>query len=198
MDAIDTRDPMDAITRETQRCGFTVWFTGLPCSGKSTLASLLQKELHGRGLAAEILDGDEVRQRLTKGLGYSKKDREENIRRIAYVAKLLTRVGAVAIAAAISPYRQSREEARGEIGRFVEVYVNCPLDVCVRRDCKGLYAKAMRGEVPSFTGVTAPYEEPHNPEVVLDTADESPEASIQRLLTHLELTGYITPANRAL
>ncbi len=195
MDAID---PMPAITPHTQRPGFTVWFTGLPCSGKSTLASLLQKELHGRGLAAEILDGDEVRQRLTKGLGYSKEDREENIRRIAYVAKLLNRVGAVAIAAAISPYRQSREEARGEIGRFVEVYVNCPLDVCVRRDCKGLYAKAMRGEVPSFTGVTAPYEEPHNPEVVLETADESPETSIRRLLTHLELTGYITPANRAL
>ncbi len=189
---------MDAITRQTPRPGFTVWFTGLPCSGKSTLASLLQKELHGRGLAAEILDGDEVRQRLTKGLGYSKEDREENIRRIAYVAKLLNRVGAVAIAAAISPYRQSREEARGEIGRFVEVYVNCPLDVCVRRDCKGLYAKAMRGEVPSFTGVTAPYEEPHNPEVVVETADESPETSMRRLLTHLELTGYITPANRAL
>jgi len=102
MDAIDTRDSMDAIT---PRRGFTVWFTGLPCSGKSTLASMLQKELHGRGIAAEILDGDEVRQRLTKGLGYSKEDREENIRRIAYVANLLTRVGAVAIAAAISPYR---------------------------------------------------------------------------------------------
>ena len=189
---------MDAITRQTPRPGFTVWFTGLPCSGKSTLASLLQKELHGRGLAAEILDGDEVRQRLTKGLGYSKEDREENIRRIVYVARLLTRVGAVAIAAAISPYRQSREEARGEIGRFVEVYVNCPLDVCVRRDCKGLYAKAMRGEVHNFTGVSDPYEEPPNPEVVLKTADESPETSIRRLLTHLELTGYITPANRAL
>ena len=187
---------MNATTPQTLRPGFTVWFTGLPCSGKSTLASLLQRELHGRGLAAETLDGDEVRQRLTKGLGYSKDDREENIRRIAYVAKLLTRVGAVAIVAAISPYRKSREEARREIGRLVEVYVKCPIDVCIRRDCKGLYAKAIRGEVHNFTGVSDPYEEPHNPEVVLRTAHESPEASLRQLLTHLEVTGYIGPANR--
>ncbi len=170
--------------------GFTVWFTGLPCSGKSTLAALLRKELKGKGLAAEILDGDEARQRLTKGLGFSREDREENIRRIAYVAKLVTSVGGVAITAAISPYRTSRDEARAEIGRFVEVYVQCPIEVCIQRDCKGLYKRALQGELLNFTGVSAPYEEPVNPEVVVTTAQESQEQSLSHVIRYLDSIGY--------
>ena len=141
-----------------QHQGFTVWFTGLPCSGKSTLARALEQQLRSIERQVEVLDGDEVRTRLTKGLGFSKADRDENIRRIAYVAKLLTRVQAVAIVAAVSPYRDIRDEARAEIGNFVEVYVKCPLEECIRRDVKGLYAKALRGEIPNFTGVSDPYE----------------------------------------
>lgn len=165
--------------------GFAVWFTGLPSSGKSTLARMLQRALDEAGFAVEVLDGDEVRQRLTKGLRFSKEDRDENIRRIAYVAKLLTRVGAVAITAAISPYQESRERARAEIGNFVEVYVDCPLCVCMQRDVKGLYAKAVRGEVPNFTGISDPYEPPVQPEVVVHTERESQEESLNKILEKL-------------
>lgn len=171
--------------------GFTVWFTGLPSSGKSTLASLLHRELEEIGLPTEILDGDEVRQRLTKGLGFSREDREENIRRIAYVSKLLTRVGAVAITAAISPYREMRERARTEIGSFIEVYVNCPLQVCMNRDVKGLYAKAVRGEVLNFTGISDPYESPVNPEIVIHTDRETPEESLKKILKGLVEMNYL-------
>lgn len=171
--------------------GFTVWFTGLPSSGKSTLASLLHRELEEIGLATEVLDGDEVRKRLTKGLGFSREDREENIRRIAYVAKLLTRVGAVAITAAISPYLEMRERARTEIGSFIEVYVHCPLQVCMNRDVKGLYAKAVRGEVPNFTGISDPYEPPANPEIVVHTDCEIPEESLKRILERLVDLNYL-------
>lgn len=176
--------------RMAQR-GFTVWFTGLPCSGKTTLSALLQKELQGRGLAVEILDGDEVRQRLTKGLGFSKEDRDENIRRIAYVAKLLTRVGGVAIAAAISPYRRLRDQARAEIGHFVEVYVQCPLEVCIKRDVKGHYKKAIQGQISNFTGISDPYEPPLNPEIVVWTDQESPEESLKTILEKIAALGYI-------
>ncbi len=165
--------------------GFAVWFTGLPSSGKSTLARMLQMELDEAGFAVEVLDGDEVRKRLTKGLGFSREDRDENIRRIAYVAKLLTRVGAVAITAAISPYQESRERARAEIGNFVEIYVDCPLSVCMQRDVKGLYAKAVRGEVPNFTGISDPYEPPVQPEVVVHTERESPEESLRKIIDKL-------------
>nr|MBI3613010.1 adenylyl-sulfate kinase [Nitrospirota bacterium] len=168
-----------------RRQGFTVWFTGLPSSGKTTLSSLLHKELDELGLAAEVLDGDEVRQRLTKGLGFTKEGRDENIRRIAYVAKLLTRVGGVAITAAISPYRELRDLARAEIGSFVEVYVNCPLQVCMQRDVKGMYAKAIKGDLPNFTGISDPYEPPLNPEVTLYTDRESPEESLKKILVKL-------------
>ena len=168
-----------------RRQGFTVWFTGLPSSGKTTLSRLLHKELDELGLAAEVLDGDEVRQRLTKGLGFTKEGRDENIRRIAYVAKLLTRVGGIAITAAISPYRELRDLARAEIGSFVEVHVNCPLQVCMQRDVKGLYAKALKGEIPNFTGISDPYEPPLNPEVTLYTDRESPEESIKKILVKL-------------
>jgi len=174
--------------------GFTVWFTGLPSSGKSTLANLLEKALRERGLAVAVLDGDEVRKKLSKGLGYSKEDRDENIRRIAYVAKLLTRCGAVAICCAISPYRPIREEARREIGRFIEVYTKCPIEICQKRDPKGLYARALRGEIQNFTGVSDPYEEPLNPEVVVETDRETPQQSLTKIVKHLEDQKYIPRA----
>lgn len=141
----------------------------------------------------EVLDGDEVRQRLNRGLGFSKEDRNENIRRIAFVAKLLARNGVVAIIAAISPYRAIRDEARAEIERFVEVYVKCPLEVCIARDVKGLYRKALAGEIQNFTGISDPYEAPLHPELVVETAQEPPEASLKRLLSRLEELGYLLP-----
>jgi adenylylsulfate kinase len=171
--------------------GFTVWFTGLPSAGKSTLARMLEEALMQRGWRVEVLDGDEVRERLSRGLGFSKADRDENIRRITYVAKLITRCGGVAITCAISPYRALREEARQEIGRFVEVYVRCPLDVCIARDVKGLYAKALRGELPAFTGVSDPYEEPLTPEVTVETDRERPEESVDKILQRLEELGFL-------
>jgi adenylyl-sulfate kinase len=171
--------------------GFVVWFTGLPCAGKSTLAQQLEKALRRRGLGVEVLDGDEVRKRLTKGLGFSKEDRDENIRRITYVAHLLARNGTVAITAAISPYRAIRDEAREEIKRFVEVYVKCPLEVCIQRDVKGLYRRALAGEIPNFTGVSDPYEEPLRPEVTIETDRETPEVGVERILATLEQQGYL-------
>jgi len=174
--------------------GFTVWFTGLPCSGKSTLARALEQQLRSRDLPVEVLDGDEVRQRLTKGLGFSKVDRDENIRRIAYVAKLLTRVGAVAIVAAVSPYREIRDEARAEIDNFVEVSVRCSLEECMRRDVKGMYAKALSGEIPNFTGVSDPYEPPTRPEVTVETESEDVKESLAKILQTLSRLEYIAPA----
>ena len=174
--------------------GFTVWFTGLPCSGKSTLARALEQQLRSMERQVEVLDGDEVRTRLTKGLGFSKADRDENIRRIAYVAKLLTRVGAVAIVAAVSPYREIRDEARAEIGNFVEVSVRCSLEECMRRDVKGMYAKALSGEIPNFTGVSDPYEPPTRPEVAVDTESEDVKESLAKILQTLSRLGYIAPA----
>jgi adenylyl-sulfate kinase len=178
-----------------QHQGFTVWFTGLPCSGKSTLARALEQQLRSIERQVEVLDGDEVRTRLTKGLGFSKADRDENIRRIAYVAKLLTRVGAVAIVAAVSPYREIRDEARAEIGTLVEVSVNCSLEECIRRDVKGLYAKALSGEIPNFTGVSDPYEPPTRPEVTVDTESEDVKESLAKILRTLGRLGYIAPAH---
>ncbi len=166
--------------------GFTVWFTGLPGAGKSTLARLLEGKLRQLGLQVEVLDGDEVRKRLTKGLGFTREDREENIRRIAYVANLLTKVGAVAIVAAISPYAQSRDEVRTEIENFVEVFVKCSLETCIERDPKGLYAKAQRGEISHFTGISDPYEEPKNPEIIVETDQEQPDECLMKILSQLE------------
>ena len=163
--------------------GFVVWFTGLPSSGKSTLAGLLEEKLSSNGHRVEVLDGDEVRERLSRGLGFSKKDRDENVRRIAYVAKLLSRHNVVAITAAISPYRDAREDARREIGRFLEVYVKCPVEVCIQRDVKGLYQKALSGEILHFTGVSDPYEEPTDPDVVIQSDQETPEESLERILS---------------
>ena len=171
--------------------GFTVWFTGLPSSGKSTLATSLAAELAKQGYLTEVLDGDEVRQRLTKDLGYSKADRDENIRRIGYVAKLLTRNNVVAIAAAISPFRDLRDEVRQEIGRFVEVYVKCDVEVCASRDVKGLYRQAFNGEIANFTGVSDPYEPPLTPEIVVETDRETPTESTAKILEALADLKYL-------
>ena len=178
---------------ETRNKGFTLWFTGLPCSGKSTLARLIAVELERRGHGTEILDGDVVRTHLTKGLGFSKADRDENIRRIGFVCKLLSKHGAVAIAAAISPYRNVREEIRSTINNFVEVYVKAPLEICVTRDVKGMYRKALAGEIKNFTGVDDPYEPPLAPEAVVETAKETPEDSTARILRRLEQLDLIEP-----
>jgi adenylylsulfate kinase len=174
--------------------GFTLWFTGLPCSGKSTLAELVAKELVRRSRGVEILDGDVVRTNLTKGLGFSKEDRDENIRRIGFVCALLSKHGAVAISAAISPYRAVRDEVRSKTQNFVEVYVAAPLEVCIQRDVKGMYKKALAGEIKQFTGVSDPYEPPLHAEVVIDTQKETPEASAARILEYLEGRWLIEPA----
>jgi adenylyl-sulfate kinase len=153
--------------------GFVVWFTGLSGAGKSTLATRLAEEVRARGLHVEVLDGDEMRTHLSKGLGFSKEDRDTNVRRIGYVAKLVSRSGACAIAAAISPYRAVRDEQRAQIARFVEVYCRCDLATLTSRDPKGLYRRALAGEIGGFTGVDDPYEAPEHAEVVVDTATES-------------------------
>ncbi|MGH7936084.1 MAG: adenylyl-sulfate kinase, partial [Chthoniobacterales bacterium] len=165
--------------------GFTLWFTGLSGAGKSTLANLVAAELRNRGQRVEILDGDEVRTNLSKGLGFSKEDRDTNIRRIGYVCNLLARNGVIAISAAISPYRDVRDEVRGLHQRFFEVFVKCPLDTLVERDVKGLYKKALKGEIANFTGVSDPYEDPLNPELVVETHVETREESLQRLIAQL-------------
>jgi adenylyl-sulfate kinase len=172
--------------------GFTVWFTGLPGSGKSTLSKMLGEKLKQFDLPVNILDGDQVRKRLTKGLGFSREDREENIRRIAYVAKLLTNIGGITIVAAISPYLNSRAEARAEIKDFIEVFVKCPLQTCIHRDPKGMYAKATRGEITNFTGISDPYEPPEKPEIIVRTDQENPEESLRRVLIELVNLGYIS------
>ena len=153
---------------------------------------MLAERLKQLELPVQVLDGDEVRKRLTKGLGFSREDREENIRRIAYVAKLLTDIGGITIVAAISPYLKSREEARGELKNFVEVFVQCPLNICIERDPKGMYAKANRGEITNFTGISDPYEPPEKPEIIVRTDREKPEESLQKVLTALVKLGYIS------
>jgi sulfate adenylyltransferase/3'-phosphoadenosine 5'-phosphosulfate synthase len=171
--------------------GFVVWFTGLSGAGKSTIANALKEELARRGRHVELLDGDEVRTHLSKGLGFSKEDRDTNIRRIGYVARLVARSGGVAVTAAISPYREIRDEVRADTPGFVEVYVRCPLDTLVERDVKGLYKKALAGEIANFTGVSDPYEEPLHPEVVCDTSRESLPQSLSKVIDSLERLGHL-------
>jgi adenylyl-sulfate kinase len=171
--------------------GFTVWFTGLSGSGKSTIAELLCAELERRGVRWELLDGDVVRTHLSKGLGFSREDRDANILRIGWVAERLTYHGVAAVCSAISPYRAIRDEIRKHVDRFVEVYVDCPLEECIRRDRKGLYAKALTGEIPNFTGVSDPYEAPENPEVVVETDRLTPEQCLRRVVGRLENLGYL-------
>lgn len=175
----------------TREKACTIWFTGLPSSGKSTLAEMLEKELRKRGRCVEILDGDVVRTNLSRGLGFTREDRDINIRRIGFVCHLLTRNDVFAISAAISPYRNIRDENRAMIGNFVEVYVRCPLEECIKRDVKGLYKKALAGELKEFTGISDPYEEPLNPEVTVDTMAEEPAESLQKILSRLAELGYL-------
>src|SRR5215831_13967160 len=172
--------------------GFTLWFTGLSGAGKTTLARLVEAEIKARGHRVEVLDGDIIRTNLSKGLGFSKEDRDTNIRRIGFVCNLLSRNGVVAIAAAISPYRQIRDELRNEIGDFIEVYAHCPIDILAERDVKGLYKKALAGEIKHFTGVDDPYEEPYSPEVIVNTDVELPEESAGKILARLEELDLIT------
>ena len=179
------------MTQLSEDQGVTIWLTGLSGAGKSTIANALVEELQERGRKVELLDGDIVRTNLSKGLGFSKEDRDTNIRRIGFVSNLLTRNGVASIVAAISPYRDVRDEVRAHIGSFVEVYVQCPLDELVRRDVKGLYEKALRGEIENFTGVSDPYEAPENPEVIVDTEAETIEESVSKVLSTLERLGYL-------
>lgn len=174
------------------KVGSVVWFTGLPCSGKSTLAHLLHENLKTAGVPSEIFDGDMVRQRLTKGLGFSKEDRLENVRRIAFVAQLLSRHGVIAIVAAISPYREARDEFRKDIENYIEIFVDCPLEVCQARDVKGMYKKARAGELQHFTGVSDPYEVPMTPDLVVKTALESQGDSLSQILQFLNGKGFVS------
>jgi adenylylsulfate kinase len=167
--------------------GFTLWFTGLSGAGKTTISHLVETELRDRGSRVEVLDGDIVRENLSKGLGFSKEDRDTNIRRIAFVADLLSRNGVPVITAAISPYREIRDEARETMGdRFIEIFVKASVEVCAERDVKGLYEKAFKGEIKEFTGVSDPYEEPEHAELIVDTEHETPEESAQKVIAFVE------------
>jgi len=171
--------------------GVTLWFTGMSGSGKSTVSEIVEVFLRDAGYKVEVLDGDIVRTNLSKGLGFSKEDRDLNIKRIGFVCNLLTRNGVIAIAAAISPYREVRDYNRREIGDFIEIFCKCPLEVLIDRDVKGLYKKALAGEIENFTGVSDPYEEPENPEVTINTDSETPEESAKKVLDKMIELGYV-------
>jgi adenylylsulfate kinase len=180
--------------------GFTLWFTGLSGSGKTTIAHIVGPALDDRGHIVEYLDGDTVRTHLSKGLGFSREDRDAHIERVGWVASRLTRHGAAVIVAAISPYEETRRKARAmveQFGAFVEVHVQASVDECARRDVKGLYAKAFAGEIKEFTGVSDPYEAPTSPEIVLDTEEHSPEESARIVLARLEELGLVPAEVRA-
>ena len=180
------------INDDMEHKGFTIWFTGLSGAGKSTLADAVAADLRARGMKVEVLDGDVVRTHLSKGLGFSKEDRDTNIRRIGWVCQVLSRNGVVAVAAAISPYREIRDEVRGNIKDFVEVYVDAPLETLIERDVKGLYRKALSGEIKNFTGVSDPYEAPHKPEVACNSAAETVEQSKAKIIETLARLGYLS------
>src|SRR4051794_37518689 len=185
-----------AFARQSRSCqvseGFTLWFTGLSGAGKSTISTMVEQELRQRGHRVEVLDGDVVRTHLSKGLGFSKEDRDENIRRIGFVCELLSRNGVIAIAAAISPYRAVRDEVRARIPNFVEVFVECPIDILAERDVKGLYKRALAGEIPHFTGISDPYEAPLAPEVTVNSSLETPEQSVEKIWATLERLGLVS------
>ncbi|MEL6351177.1 MAG: adenylyl-sulfate kinase [Cyanobacteria bacterium J06627_28] len=178
----------------SEQRGATVWFTGLSGAGKTTINDALTAKLRERNIKLEVLDGDIVRTNLTKGLGFSKEDRDTNVRRIGFVCDLLTRNGVLVLVAAISPYRAIREEIREKIGDFVEVYVSAPVEVCEERDVKGLYAKARSGEIKQFTGISDPYEAPTNPEVNCETHKETLDESVDKVIAKLEEMGYLPTA----
>lgn len=181
--------------------GFTLWFTGLSGAGKTTIAEIVEHELRIRTRKIEVLDGDIVRTNLSKGLGFSREDRDINVLRIGFVADLLTRNSVGVIVSAISPFREVRDQVRHTIGEdFIEIFVDAPLEVCAERDVKGLYAKAFSGEIPQFTGVSDPYEAPETPELHIKTNEETPQESAKRVIDHLEQLGYLAPVevlNRA-
>jgi len=181
----------------SEQTGFTLWMTGLSGAGKTTIAKIVEAELKRRGVKVERLDGDVVRQSLTRDLGFSKEDRDKNIERVMFVAKLLSRNGIGVIASFISPYRAVRDMVRRETTNFIEVFVNAPLEVCIERDVKGMYQKALAGEIPNFTGISDPYEPPLNPEIILNTHLETPEESAAKVLAYLEEHGYIPVAEEA-
>jgi adenylylsulfate kinase len=193
--------PHNGIIKEKDRCKLNnqkstiLWFTGLSCSGKSTLAYKVEERLFFRGLHTYVLDGDNIRAGLNNNLGFSAEDRQENIRRIGEVAKLFVDAGVIVMAAFISPYERDRERVRNivEEKEFVEVYVRCPLSVCENRDTKGLYKKAREGIIKQFTGIDAPYEEPENPEIIIDTDKLTIEESVYKIICYLEENGYIKP-----
>ncbi|MGF1590108.1 MAG: adenylyl-sulfate kinase [Pleurocapsa sp.] len=171
--------------------GVAVWFTGFSGAGKSTIAAALTDKLKSEGYQLEVLDGDEIRENLTKDLGFSKEDRDTNIRRIGFVAKLLARNGVIVLVPVISPYRAIREEMRAKIGNFVEVFVNAPLSVCEERDVKGLYKQVRAGKIKQFTGIDDPYEPPVNPEVECRTDLEELSESVEKIFSKLKESGYI-------
>lgn len=175
----------------TEQLGFTLWMTGLSGAGKTTIARIVETELKNRGLKIERLDGDVVRQSLTRDLGFSKEDRDKNIERVAFVAKLLSRNSVGVIACFISPYQAVRDMVRAETTNFIEVFINAPLDVCIQRDVKGMYAKAIAGEIPNFTGISDPYEPPLNPEIVIHTDQETPQESAAHIIDYLEKNSFI-------
>ncbi|MEJ2207435.1 MAG: adenylyl-sulfate kinase [Anaerolineae bacterium] len=177
--------------------GVTIWFTGMSGAGKTALAVRLEKELQRRGLRVERLDGDIVRQGLTSDLGFSKEDRDKNIERVTFVARLLTRNGVAVLCSFISPYRAARANVRKQTGNFVEVFCYAPLEALIERDVKGLYKKALAGEIENFTGVSDPYEEPVNPDVMINSATETIEHSLAKIVRKLEELGYAPPANEA-
>lgn len=174
--------------------GYVLWFTGLSGAGKSTVAGLVEAELRRRGAPVESLDGDVVRTHLSKGLGFSRADRDTNVRRIGFVAGLLSRHGVGVVSAVISPYAATRRQVRDMTTNFTEVFVDAPLEACVARDVKGLYARALAGEIAEFTGVSDPYEPPEDPELHLRTDAESPQESAARVLAYLDERGWVPPA----
>ncbi|MEZ4668518.1 MAG: adenylyl-sulfate kinase [Anaerolineae bacterium] len=176
--------------------GFTLWLTGLSGAGKTTIAVELEKRLRSLGQRVERLDGDTVREGLTRDLGFSKEDRDKNIERVTYVAKLLSRNGVGVIASFISPYREARAKARTETTNFIEVFVNAPLQACIDRDVKGMYAKAIKGEIKQFTGISDPYEEPMSPEIVVKTAEQSVEESVALIWAYLESRALLVAASQ--
>jgi len=172
--------------------GYTIWFTGLPCCGKTTIANQVAVLLKKKGYLVEQLDGDVIRQNFSSDLSFSKKDRDENIKRATFLAKMLSRNNVVVLASFVSPYRKQRRKARKEIKNFVEVYVRCPVKICMKRDVKGMYKKALEGKIQHFTGVDDPYEEPEHPELIVDTDIESLDESVEKVIKKIQELGFLT------